>query len=49
MAKPPPKSPKPSGRPARLAEALRANLKRRKAQARNRAAVNPQPEEPKKG
>jgi len=49
MAKAPPKSPKPSGRPARLAEALRANLKRRKAQARNRAAVNPQPEEPKKG
>ena len=49
MAKPPPKSPKSPGRPARLAEALRANLKRRKAQARNRAAVKPQPEQPKKG
>ncbi|HTN97173.1 MAG TPA: hypothetical protein VL101_09350 [Nordella sp.] len=37
MAKPPPKTAKPTGRAARLAEALRANLKRRKAQARGRA------------
>jgi hypothetical protein len=37
MAKPPPKPAKPASRSARLAEALRANLKRRKAQARSRA------------
>jgi hypothetical protein len=49
MAKPPPKSPKPADRPARLAEALRANLKRRKAQARSRAALGPRPDEAKKG
>ncbi|QIG52136.1 hypothetical protein G5V57_33220 [Nordella sp. HKS 07] len=49
MAKPPPAPPKPTGRPARLAEALRANLKRRKAQARNRAETAPRSEGAKKG
>lgn len=37
MAKPPEKPKKPADRSTRLAEALRANLKRRKAQARRRA------------
>jgi hypothetical protein len=49
MAKSPPKSAKPTGRSARLAEALRANLKRRKAQAKSRAATAPNPDETKKG
>jgi hypothetical protein len=39
MSKPPPKPLEPASRSRRLAEALRANLKRRKAQARSRAAV----------
>lgn len=47
MAKPPPKPAKPAGRSARLAEALRANLKRRKAQARGRAEAKSGPEETK--
>ena len=41
MAKPPPKPRRPASRSARLAEALRANLKRRKAQARSRADAKP--------
>jgi hypothetical protein len=49
MAKSPPKSPKATGRAARLAEALRANLKRRKTQAKSRAATAPTPSEVKKG
>jgi hypothetical protein len=49
MAKPPPKPPKSASRPARLAAALRANLKRRKAQARRRVEIRPLPEETKKG
>jgi hypothetical protein len=49
MAKSPPKPAKPTTRSARLAEALRANLKRRKAQARSRAAAAPTPDEVKKG
>jgi hypothetical protein len=48
MAKPPPKSPKSASRPARLAEALRANLKRRKAQAKSRIEAGSRPEETKK-
>lgn len=49
MAKPPPTPPKQAGRPARLAAALRANLKRRKLQARSRAETAPRSEEAKKG
>ena len=47
--KEPPQPPKPPGRgrkPARLAEALRANLARRKAQRRARAAAGQDNEEP---
>jgi hypothetical protein len=48
MAKPPPRPVKPAAlRSARLAEALRANLKRRKAQARSRASAANQPEDSK--
>jgi len=47
MAKPPPRPAKPDARSARLAEALRANLKRRKAQARNRAETKTPSDEPK--
>lgn len=47
MAKPPPKQAKPTGRAARLAEALRANLKRRKAQARGRAGAKSGPDQTK--
>jgi hypothetical protein len=47
MAKPPPKPRRPASRSARLAEALRANLKRRKAQARSRADAKTPPGEPK--
>jgi hypothetical protein len=48
MAKPPPRPVKPApSRSARLAEALRANLKRRKAQARSRAGAANRPEETK--
>ncbi|WP_162918421.1 hypothetical protein [Taklimakanibacter deserti] len=47
MAKPPPKITKPASRAERLAEALRANLKRRKAQARSRADTKTPPERPK--
>ena len=48
---PPETSAKPSAREARLAQALRANLKRRKAQSRQKAAAAPQgaPEEPDAG
>ncbi len=49
MAKPPAKSAKPASRPTRLAEALRANLKRRKAQARNRAEAKTEMDGTKKG
>lgn len=49
MAKPPEKPKKPTGRPARLAEALRANLKRRKAQARVRGEPKTGPNETKSG
>jgi hypothetical protein len=49
MAKPPSKHPKPASRPARLAEALRANLKRRKAQAKSRIEHGSRPEDTKKG
>lgn len=56
MAKPPEKPKKPADRPARLAEALRANLRKRKAQARDRAegqdaegGQNPAPKTPGKG
>jgi hypothetical protein len=45
MAKSPPKAPKPASRSARLAEALRANLKRRKAQTRSRAEAKSAPED----
>lgn len=47
MAKPPPRPVKPATRADRLAEALRANLKRRKAQARQRADTKPRPDQPK--
>jgi hypothetical protein len=47
MSKPPPKPQEPASRSQRLAEALRANLKRRKAQARSRAAVRNPPGEAK--
>jgi hypothetical protein len=48
MAKPPPKDQKPAtARPTRLADALRANLKRRKAQARSRADAKTTQQEPK--
>lgn len=47
MAKTPPKPAKPSPRSARLAAALRANLKRRKTQARHREDVKTAPESPK--
>jgi hypothetical protein len=40
--------PPPSGRAERLAAALRANLKRRKAQARGRADAADTPETPEK-
>jgi hypothetical protein len=46
MAKSPPKAQKPATRSARLAEALRANLKRRKAQARSRADAKSASQEP---
>lgn len=49
MAIAPPKPPKSASRPARLAEALKANLKRRKAQARGRIDTTPRPEGTKKG
>ncbi|MFZ5675488.1 MAG: hypothetical protein ACOZAM_21235 [Pseudomonadota bacterium] len=49
MAKPPKKPKKPADRPARLAEALRANLKRRKAQARSRAEPKNGPDRTKSG
>lgn len=49
MAKPPEKPRKPANRQARLAEALRANLKRRKAQARNRTEPKSSPNETKGG
>jgi hypothetical protein len=50
MAKPPPRSAKPAAsRSARLAAALRANLKRRKAQARNRSGAGNLPKESKAG
>jgi hypothetical protein len=49
MAKPPPRPTKPVSRQARLAEALRANLKRRKAQAKSRIDIRPLPDETKKG
>jgi hypothetical protein len=42
MAKPPPKA-QADSREARLAAALRANLARRKAQARAKAAAAPPP------
>ena len=48
MAKPPPK-PEPDSREARLAAALRANLLRRKAQARAKAAAAPPPAAPPPG
>ena len=47
MAKPPAKSPDQLAREKRLAEALRQNLRRRKAQARARAEAgsdNPPPD-----
>lgn len=49
MAKPPEKPRKPANRQARLAEALRANLKRRKAQARSRTEPKPSPDQTKDG
>lgn len=39
----PPAPRDPSGRAARLREALRENLKRRKTQARGRAGAEPEP------
>jgi hypothetical protein len=47
MAKPPEKPRKPANRQARLAEALRANLKRRKAQARSRTEPKTDPDQTK--
>ncbi len=47
MAKPPEKPRKPANRQARLAEALRANLKRRKAQARSRTEPKTNPDQTK--
>jgi hypothetical protein len=50
MAKPPPRPIKPaSSRSARLAEALRANLKRRKSQARSRAVARTEQKNSKPG
>ncbi|MGK7865839.1 hypothetical protein [Falsiroseomonas sp. E2-1-a20] len=42
---PPPRTPAQQAREARLAAALRENLRRRKAQARARADVPPDPPE----
>jgi hypothetical protein len=47
MASPPDKPPAPDDRTARLAAALRENLKRRKAQARARETVPAQDPKPK--
>jgi hypothetical protein len=49
MARPPQKPKKPANRQARLAEALRANLKRRKAQARVRSEPKTSSNETKSG
>jgi hypothetical protein len=47
MDKPSPRSVKSAARKARLAEALRANLKRRKTQTRSRTDTKTAPEQPK--